>query len=252
MNNDTVANPQECIAECEALFAKLYGYCVDMMYNRQYSKRAKHPYKVMSFVNAMTWRMYETTSAAVILIKQNLIIPSLCLVRATWEDMAVTYELKSLVSSCCDDGMVSEKVDKTLMRILFSNRFEKNNRYVGETHYEKFKEYKAKNILSLVEKVEKDFPQAKDFYSTICEFVHPNRDGVSGSYSRIDAKADITYFGPQFSFESKLFSAFVLTISCAIVFYIGFIECIKENMSVFTCLCEDFLSEKYDKQTNNI
>lgn len=217
------------------------------MHNREYSMRAKQPFKVMSFVNAMNWRMYETTRAAVNLINQNLIIPSLCLVRAAWEDMAITYELKTLVFDCCEKQSITEEVDNTLMRMLFSNRFEKDNRYVGEHHYECFKDYKAKNILTLIGKIERDFPETKDFYSNICEFVHPNGDGVRGSYSAVDKKANITLFGPQFAYDSELFPAFVITISCAIDLYLSFIQYIKTYLADFTRLCEDFLVKKYNK-----
>ena len=239
--------PQELIKECESYINKLQKQCIDMMHNREYSMRAKQPFKVMSFVNAMNWRMYETTRAAVNLINQSLIIPSLCLVRAAWEDMSVTYELKTLVAECCENQRITDEVDNTLMRMLFSNRFEKDNRYVGAHYYESLKNYKAKNILTLVSKVEKDFPKTKDFYSIICEFVHPNGDGVRGSYSAIDEKADTTLFGPQFTYDSEMFPAFVVTISCAIDLYLSFVEDIKTHLSGFNKLCEDFLYKKYNK-----
>lgn len=70
------------IEQCEKYVSKLKTHCVDSMFSREYSWRAKHPFKVMSFVNAMTWRMYDMSHAALILMKDDAIIPSLCLVRA--------------------------------------------------------------------------------------------------------------------------------------------------------------------------
>lgn len=156
--------------------------------------------------------------------------------------MVATFELKELVQLCCEQKALPCDVDETLMRILYSNRYDKDNRYMGGEHYENFKEYKAKNILTLVQKLEKRYPQAKDFYSTICEFIHPNGDGVGGSYSHLDESTQSVSFGPQFSRESQLFPAFITTLSCSIDLYLKFMESIEDNIMVFSQLCEKSLS----------
>ncbi len=199
----------------------------------------------MLVVNSMTWRVYETSSAALLLMKRDSIIPSLCLVRACWEDMAATFELASVVDQCCNSGIVGEKEDEILMRILFSNRFDSANPHVGETTYEEFKDYKAKNIITLVHDVEKNYPAVKGVYETLCEFVHPNGDGVRGSYSKIDEVADITSFGPLFSRESGLFPAFATSLSSAVSLYTEFVKMILDDITPFARLCEDFLGKKY-------
>lgn len=237
---------EELIEEGEGYISELKTYCVDSMFARAYSWRAKHPFKVMSYVNAMTWRMYDMSSAALTLMKQDAIIPSLCLVRACWENMVATYELKTLIQDCCEQQYISDAVDETLMRLLYSNRFNKDNRYVGEEHYEHFKEYKAKNILTLVQRLEKDYPATKDFYSTICEFVHPNGDGVGGSYSYLDEAKHTVTFGPQLGRQSDLFPAFITTLSCAISLYVDFIESVQERITEFFALCESALSGTKD------
>ena len=230
------------IKECEGCITELKTHCKDSMFSRQYSWRAKHPFKVMSFVNAMTWRMYDISSASLMLMKNNAIIPSLCLVRVCWENMVATYELKELVKDCCEQKMIPIDIDETLMRILYSNRYDKDNRYVGGEHYENFKDYKAKNILTLVQKLEKEYPQTKDFYSTICEFVHPNGDGVGGSYSQLDESTHTVSFGLQLNRDSQLFPAFITTLSCSIDLYLRFVESIDGNIDEFSRLCEDALN----------
>lgn len=102
-------------------------------------------------------------------------------------------------------------------------------------------EYRAKNILTLVQKLEKEFPLTKDFYSTICEFVHPNGDGVGGSYSHLDESAHTVYFGPQLSRNSQMFLAFITTLSCSIDLYLRFVESIKGSIDEFSRLCEEYL-----------
>lgn len=231
----------ELIKECSRYIAELKAHCVDSMFSRQYSWLAKHPFKVMSFVNAMSWRMYDMSNAALTLMRRSSIIPSLCLVRACLENMVATYELKALVQLCCEQKAIPSDLDETLMRILYSNRYDKDNRYVGGEHYEIFKDYKAKNILTLVQKLEKEYPQTKDFYSTICEFVHPNGDGVGGSYSQLDESTHIVSFGPQFSRDSQQFPAFITTLSYSIDLYLRFVGSIEGNIDEFSRLCEESL-----------
>lgn len=232
---------RKLIKECKKYIRTLKSHCVDSMFSREYSWRAKYPFKVMSYVNAMTWRMYDMSNAALTLMRQDAIVPSLCLVRACWENMVATYELEEIVKECCKQEIVPSNVDDKLMRILYSNRYDKDNRYVGGEHYELFKEYKAKNILTLVQIIEKDYPEVKDFYSTICEFVHPNGDGVCGSYSQLDEDIQTVMFCPQFTQSSQLFPVFITTLSCSIELYLRFTKKIEENIVEFSRLCEESL-----------
>lgn len=236
--------PSKLIKESLTYINRLRKQCVCQMCNREYSLIAKHPFKVMSFVNAMNWRMYETSLGAIKLMKQDLIIPSLCLVRAAWEDMALTYELSQIIKTSCEEQTILENLDDSLMSLQFGNRFDRNNRCVGDEHYELFKDYNAKSILTPVQKVEKAFPHTKDLYSTLCEFVHPNGDGVGGSYSRLEEETDSTFFGPQFNRESKMFPAFIMTLSCALMLYLQFVESINSDIRVFSKLCEESLKKK--------
>lgn len=237
-------NVSELLSQSEDIICELKNHCVDDMFSRKYSWSAKHPFKVMSFVNAMTWRMYDMSCAALTLLKQDNIIPALCLVRACWENMVATYELENLIKDCCEKQRIDSKADETLMRMLYSNRYEKDNRYVGEEHFEQFEKYKAKNILTLVQKLGKDFPQVKDIYGAICEFVHPNHDGVLGSYTYLDESNQTVEFGPQFTQDSWLFSAAIETLKCSIHLYLKFIILVKENIDEFSRLCENFLLDK--------
>lgn len=232
---------RRCIGQSEEYISDLKSHCVESMFCREYSWKAKHPFKVMSFVNSMTWRMYDMSYAALTLLKQNRIVPSLCLVRACWENMVAIYELKVLVENCARQQKPQDDLDATLMRILFSNRYEKDNRFVGEEHFEQFKEYKAKNILTLLQRLEKDCPMIKDYYSAICEFVHPNHDGVYASYSYLNEANHTVYFGTQLNQESWLFEASLTILNCSIDLYISFIINIKENIGEFARICENSL-----------
>ena len=64
------------ILEAKELIDKLSKYCVSSMHNREYSNYSKLPYKVMTFVNAMNWRMKECAEAAILLFESDLTHPA--------------------------------------------------------------------------------------------------------------------------------------------------------------------------------
>lgn len=237
---------KDYIDQCEGLINELRTICKISMYNREYSPIAKPPYKVMLFVNSMNWRMLECSEAALLLMKDDLIIPSSSLIRACWENMAITFDLKKVVEKYSHEDITSKEVDNTLMRILHANRFESENRYVGDDTFVLFKEYKATNILTLITKIEKAYPQTKDFYTTLCEFVHPNGDAVCGSYSQLDEIKDYTYFGSQQTKDTELFPAFITTLSVSISLFLSFIEDIHNNIVAFTNNYEKYLLNNTD------
>ena len=239
------------IEETGEYIDELKSRCIERMFSREYSWKAKHPFKVMSFVNSMTWRMFDMSSAALTLLKQDNIVPSLCLIRACWENMVATYELTNLIIVSCENQLVDKYTGETLQSMLFSNRYDRDNKYVGEEHFEQFKDYKAKNIITLVQKIGMEFPYIKDVYATVCEFVHPNHDGVLGSYSYLDEPNHTVEFGPQFTQESWLFPASVETLKCSIHLYLKFIISIEEHIEEFTQLCENFLADKGEELSDN-
>lgn len=200
----------------------------------------------MLFLYSMTWRMYEFSDTALSLLKKLLIVPSLCLIRACWENMAVLFELYELVDETCKNNKITDEVDNTLMRLLLSNRFEPDNRFIPLEVLKSSVPYRAKNIISLIKRVEKTYPDAKDFYSNLCEFVHPNGDGVVGSYSKLNREIDRTDFGPHLSENVSLYEAFLNTLSVSVSLFIDFEVRVEEMIPSFSKLCEDFLLSRTD------
>lgn len=64
------------IIEAKKLIEKLSKHCVTSMHNREYSNLSKLPYKVMTFVNSMNWRMKECAEAAIQLLESDYTHPA--------------------------------------------------------------------------------------------------------------------------------------------------------------------------------
>lgn len=85
------------IVKAKELMAKLSKHCVKTMQNKEFSNLSKLPYKVMTFVNAMNWRMKECAEAAILLFESDLTHPALMLVRSAMENAAITIKLAEVV-----------------------------------------------------------------------------------------------------------------------------------------------------------
>ncbi len=226
-DNQHINEAEECIAE-------LRKRCVTFMDNKEYSNLSKLPYKLMSFVNSMNWRMKECAEAAVQLFKSDLTHPALMLVRSAMENAAITITLADVVNEVVDRKKVIKADDDRLMRILFGNNYPKDDSFI-----EPCDDYlKAERIGKHVRRAEELYPRFRDYYSYLCEYVHPNYDGVSQSYSLLNKEKGYTEFGPRLNPSFELYDAFTITLVLALRIYENQVKYIDENLEIFIYLCD--------------
>lgn len=53
------------------------------------------------------------------------------------------------------------------------------------------------NILTAVDRLDKEFIGLRRMYDTLCEFTHPNWSGCMGSYSKLDAAKYTLHLGRE-------------------------------------------------------
>lgn len=117
------------ILEAKELIAQLSGHCVVSMHNEEYSNLSKLPYKVMTFVNSMNWRMVECAESAILLLESDYTHPALMLIRSAMENAAITIRLTDVVSGVIEKNNVTAEDDENLMRLLFGNNYRKDDPY---------------------------------------------------------------------------------------------------------------------------
>ena len=83
----------------------------DRIEHFEYSRKAKIPFKIHSFIEVMNLRMLDFCESSYLLINSNHIIPSLTLIRALFENVAVTYR----ISSAIDKSLQSNKLTEDLL-----------------------------------------------------------------------------------------------------------------------------------------
>lgn len=229
---------------------ELESYCHDRVACRQYSQKAKYPSKVSWFLESMNWRMMECCKGAALLLVSDLVIPSAALIRSALENMAVLHHLSKIVNETIANNAVSENLDKELMRFLFVNKYKKGV-FIDDRTYDSFHKYKPESVAFYMDAVDEDLKletegkiSIRDFYSSLCEFVHTNTDGIVGSYSYLDEDSEIIYLGPQMTPGHPVYGAFPSTLLVALDMYLVDMHAIYDNMEEFTRVCEEALKDK--------
>ena len=229
------------IIKAKNLIKELTAHCVTSMHNREYSYFSKLPYKVMAFVNSMNWRMKECAEAAIQLLESDLTHPALMLIRSSMENAAITIKLADVVDDVVERKQVTDADDEKLMRILFANNYRKDDPFTDPNEDERLK---AERIGKHVKRAEEECPGFQRYYSYLCEFVHPNYDGVSQSYSLLHIEDGKTDFGPRLNSAHELYNAFTITLVLALTVYLRQIEFIDDNLGNFIHLCDIDIARK--------
>ena len=222
------------ITESKELLKKISEHCVNSMQNKEYSNLSKLPYKVMTFVNSMNWRMKECAEGALLLLESDYTHPALMLIRSAMENAAIIISLADVIDDVIERKNVSAEIDKKLMLLLFGNNYRKDDPFTGIDDAL----YKAERIGKHVKRAEVLYPGFQRYYSYLCEFVHPNYDGVSQSYSVLHIDEDYTTFGPNLKSSHELYDAFTITLVLALSIYLDQIQSIEDNLENFIHLCD--------------
>ena len=222
------------ITESKKLLMKISEHCVNSMQNKEYSNLSKLPYKVMNFVNSMNWRMKECGEGALLLLESDYTHPALMLIRSAMENAAIIISLADVIDDVIERKNVSAETGKKLMLLLFGNNYRKDDPFTGIDD----KLYKAERIGKHVKRAEELYPGFQRYYSYLCEFVHPNYDGVSQSYSVLHIDEDYTTFGPNLKSSHELYDSFTITLVLALSIYLNQIQSIEDNLENFIHLCD--------------
>ena len=229
---------------------ELLSYCHDKVACRQYSLKAKYPFKVSWFLESMNWRMIECCKGAALLLEADLVIPSAALIRSALENMAILHHLSKIVTETVANNAVSENLDKELMRFLFVNKYKKGV-FIDDSTYDSFHKYKPELVAFYMDAVDEDLKletegkiSIRDFYSSLCEFVHTNTDGIVGSYSYLDEDNEIICLGPQMTLGHPVYGAFPSTLLVALDMYLVYMHTIHDNIEEFASVCEEALIDR--------
>lgn len=222
---------------------KLLERCFEGTDNYEWSTLSKLPLKVINILQPMTWRMRDAEEAARILIDNNYVHPAAIMIRSAMENTAFIHMLSVVVKEAVDAGKVLDDTDEKLMTLSFGNQY-KQGVFIPDDVFESMQEHKAFRSGKLLKEISKRYPSYNDMYSSLCEFAHPNTDGVQGCFSKLDIKNHTTYYGKMLTKERQIFPAIEGSVVVALALYIERYDAILNMMPEFIRICEEDLREK--------
>lgn len=165
-------------------------------------EKSKLAWKVAILNQALIRRLCEFSNSCTLTWNSTQYVPSLTLARCIIETAAVLSDLDDSIQKCLGEEDL-ESIDTIIMNRTFSTRLE--NIFKGD------KRYKAINILTLVQKLDKKLEGVFKIYENLSEIAHPNHLGHFQSFADLNTENGTVAFGKTETSQS-MFSS----ISCAI------------------------------------
>lgn len=224
---------EEIIKGIHEELEELLRVCVDEIGNRQFSKKSKLPFKLATFVYALSWRMKECGEAALKLIECGYVHSALMLIRVSLENASILYYARKVVEGAITADLLPKDTDDKLMSLLFANK------YLEEERSEHDDEYRAHTVKFYNDLLDKEYHGLTRSYHILCEFIHTNSDGVGQSFSFLDEEHHKTFFGPQLNEDHSLFPAFIITLQQALHIFNNQVHYIDGHFNEFVKKCDE-------------
>jgi hypothetical protein len=196
------------------------------------SRTAKTPFKAFLIREALYYRMTDLSGAAIDLYKQNKIVPAIIIIRAAYETAALCFYVYKNLDQAIEKHDFIE-MDDFLMRAGHGGK-------VDEVHY------KAFNILTVIDHLDKQFQGLANMYFWLCEVAHPNWMGCEGAYSTLHAEEHYV----EFSLNKKSIPPEVVglnELSAALVVFEHYYNKIGDILPEVIKLCEECIAKRMTK-----
>jgi hypothetical protein len=198
------------------------------------SATAKIPFKVLVYRETLIWRVLELGRSALQGFETNKIASAIILTRAALETSAALWYLGAKL-----DGVIQAEtlgdIDDKVMRLMFGSRVYPE---LGD----------AINVLTFIDKMDKEVPGLRRSYDRLSEYAHPNWAGAGLLYSREDPHNLSTEFGTNIRCDESSKEVGVASLMGALLAFEVCYNRLADILRVFIELCEKGLKAA---QTNN-
>ncbi len=177
----TDATSQPTLEDARRVAASFRASLPKMVDAASLTLKSKTPFKVLVLRESLIHRVVSLTDGAISELSASRWVSGTILIRAVTETAAVLHSLDLQVRRALQDGN-DDTLTEFLRRTMVSSRSEPD---LPE----------SLNILTLIDKVDKDFPRFRRSYDELSEYAHPNWCGVLGAFSELDEKTHTVAFG---------------------------------------------------------
>ena len=165
--------PEELLREATEYAAHLRMNLTKSLIPAEISPTAKAPFKIVVLRELLLHRLSDLSDAACAMYGVGSVVPAIVLTRAAFETMALLFHLNKTIDRALREADAAVVDDRAMTGLLGSKD--------GSTNLP------ALNVMTAVEKLDKDYQGLKEMFETLCEFAHPNYHGLASSYQTITA-----------------------------------------------------------------
>ena len=170
--NSEEKGKEELLTEADELVKQLAKNLPSRVSRESVSNTSKTALKAYVIRASLFHRMTELAEVAIDLYRQDRLIAAFVITRSAFETAALAYHTYKRIEKVVETGEIGD-IDEDLMKVLFGER-------LPET------EWKAVNILTAIDKLEREATGVRDMYEGLCEFAHPNWAGAMGAFATAD------------------------------------------------------------------
>ena len=193
------------------------------------SQISKLPFKALAYREALIWRMTELSGVAFRSFESDKLVSAILLTRAAVETSAALWYLCDKVGDAVQSGAVAD-IDDYLMKLMMGSKTNPDT------------VPKAINVLTFVDRVDKEIEGLRHQYDMLSEFAHPNWAGTTLLYSKSDPSNFRTTFGANIRAADGTKNAGLLNLSVALMIFERSYTRVSDCLPDFITLCEDNLT----------
>lgn len=174
--------------------------------------KPKVVWKLETYTQGLVWRSVALGDGVCLSWSNGNHLSAAILARSVIESAAMAWLFRNQLSKAVETGDI-EEIDRVAMSRVFSTRLQ--GFADGFT--------KAPNILSLIDKLDKEFMHApkermiRNTYDYLSEFVHPNWSSVTGLFGELDKDRKDMAFGDKRHAAEKTFRHMLLGTNCLFI-----------------------------------
>ena len=196
----------------------------------QVSVIAKIPYKALEIREALLYRATDLADAACLLFEKENLVSAACITRGFQETLAVLFFVNRKVKKTIEDKDV-QHLDEVLMKVLMGS---KNNPDMPD----------PVNILTMIDRVDKEIPKFRAVYDNLSELSHPNWAGTLGVYTKINKERVWTDLGRNIRLGQSTKAQIVITLYAGLELIVHIYNEFADFLPDLVKICEDKLQLK--------
>ena len=225
---------EELIEEIRSGLEELEGGLPTDLSASAVSETAKGPFKALSARAILAWRFVDISRSVMRCVDENRTASAAVLTRAALETGAAAWYLNERLKQALDKGAVGD-TDEYLMRLLVGSKT-----IPGMPP--------PINVLSFVEKIDKQIAGVSKQYAELSELAHPNWAGAMRLYCTNNIAERSCSFGPKDETITNTNGMIFGVLSGTILIFRYVFEEIDGAMPKFVQLCEREIALQQDDQ----